>query len=79
MNARNLVILRGSYRPKGGGQATHYLLGTLYTKGPTEIVADDPWTGKQVYIDPATKTVISPKNFPLDKFKVDGYQPVTIN
>jgi hypothetical protein len=82
MRAQNLVILRGTYTPEGGGSATHYMLGTLYTKNPdnslSAVIANDPWTGWQVAIDPVSKTVVTP-NFPLADFKIDGYQPVTIN
>src|SRR6185437_7041071 len=31
MNVHRLVILRGTYTTTGGGTATHYMLGTLYT------------------------------------------------
>jgi hypothetical protein len=41
-------------------------------------VAHDPWTGQQIEIDPASKTVVTP-GFPLRNFVVDGYQPVTID
>ena len=37
-----------------------------------------PWTGTQIQIDPKTKKVVSPSNFPLANFKVNGYQPVTL-
>jgi hypothetical protein len=81
MNAGKLVILRGTYR-KGGANETHWMLGTLYTKDSGNnvdaIVANDPFTGQQVRIDPATKAVISPANFPLKNFRVNGYRPVTL-
>ncbi len=79
MNVHRLVILRGTYTKPGGGTATHYMLGTLYTKSGTavlSVVADDPWTGTQVEISPATKKVIT-ASFPLANFKVDGFQAVT--
>ena len=82
MDRQRLVILRGSYKKSGGGTATHFMLGTLYTKagGAVQaVVAHDPWTGEQVSIDRATKKVISPANFPLANFKVNGYRRVTIN
>jgi hypothetical protein len=79
MNAHRLVILRGTYSKSGGGTATHYMLGTLYTKNPNSsvktIVANDPYTGKQVEISPTTKRVLTPR-FPLAGFKVDGYQAI---
>jgi hypothetical protein len=80
MNTGKLVILRGVYR-KGGATETHWMLGTLYTKDSGNnvdaIIANDPFTGKQVRIDSATKTVQSPANFPLKNFRVNGYRPVT--
>jgi len=82
MNSARLVMLRGRYTTAGGASARHWLLGTLHTKRGKKvsaIVANDPWTGKQVTIDPATKRVVSPENFPLNNFTVDGYQPVTLN
>jgi hypothetical protein len=43
------------------------------------VLANDPWTGTQVEINPATKKVVTPANFPLKNFTVDGYQPVIVN
>jgi len=43
------------------------------------VVAHDPWSGRQVMIDPATKKVFSPASFPLAKFRVNGYRQVTLN
>jgi hypothetical protein len=79
MNAHRAVILRGTYKKAGGGAATHYMLGTLYTKlgaNVSTIVANDPYTGTQIEISPKTKTVVTP-NFPLAGFVVDGYRSVT--
>ena len=42
------------------------------------IVANDPWTGQQVQIDPVTKHVVLPANFPLANFTVNGMQSLTI-
>jgi hypothetical protein len=42
----------------------------------TAVVANDPWTGRQVRIDPSTKTVTSPTDFPLENFKVIGFRTV---
>jgi len=82
MRAQNLVILRGTY-DTGGRTKTHWMLGTLYTKNPDNslalIVANDPRTGLQVQIDPNTKMVVAPANFPLTNFTVNGYQPVSID
>jgi len=82
MDQQELVILRGSTSKPGGGTAQHWMLGTLYTKAGGKVaavVANDPWTGEQVMIDPATKKVLSPADFPLANFKVNGYRRVTVN
>jgi hypothetical protein len=54
------------------------MLATLYTKtasnGVNTVVANDPFTGTQVEINPTTKRVTTP--FPLQNFTVNGYQPV---
>ena len=76
-----LVILRGSYA-RNGRKAEHWMLGTLYTasgNGLAGVIANDPWTGQQVTIDPVTKKVLWPANYPLTGFKIDGYQPVTLS
>jgi hypothetical protein len=83
LRQQKLVILRGTYTTSSGGTATHWMLATLFTTNPNKtvsaVVADDPWTGWQVMIDPATKQVVSPSNFPLKNFKVNGYQTVTVH
>ncbi|MGB7256467.1 MAG: hypothetical protein WBD48_00145 [Pseudolabrys sp.] len=82
LGVRRLVILRGTYSKTGGGTGTHWMLATMYTRPSATVgtvVANDPWTGTQVEINPSTRTVISPRNFPLANFKVDGYQAVTVN
>jgi hypothetical protein len=83
MDAEKLVILRGTYKKSDGSIGTHWMLGTLYTKAADDsvstVVANDPFTAQQIEIDPATKRVLSPANFPLTNFKVNGYQPVTLN
>jgi hypothetical protein len=82
MNVHRLVILRGTFSKGNGATATHWVLATLYTKvdgSVRTVVANDPWTGTQVEIDPVTKKVVTPANFPLKNFTVDGYQPVTVN
>ncbi|MGH6790441.1 MAG: hypothetical protein ACRECC_12265 [Pseudolabrys sp.] len=79
LNAGRLVILRGTYKTGKTTTATHYMLGTMYVPGAkSRVIADDPYTGRQVYIDVTTKTVVSPARFPLAHFMVDGYQPVTL-
>jgi hypothetical protein len=82
MKIGRLVILRGAYTKNNGGKGEHWLLGTLYTASGNAldaVIANDPWTGLQVTIDPATKKVVWPADYPLANFKVDGYQPVTLN
>jgi len=80
---RNLVLLRGTYTGSGGGSATHWMLATLYTNDSdnklSAVVANDPWTGWQVLINPQTKRVVSPANFPLADFKIDAYQAVMLD
>jgi hypothetical protein len=82
INAHNVVILRGTYF-KGHTTATHYMLATLYTKNSngtvSEVIANDPWTGQQVEINPSTKKVLVPANFPLANFTVSAYQAVTLH
>lgn len=77
-----LAILRGTFKREGGGTGTHWMLGTLHIEKSigkvTAVLADDPFTGRQVRIDPKTKHVVSP-GFPLEDFVVDGYREVTVN
>lgn len=77
-----LAILRGKFKREGGGTGTHWMLGTLHTEKSigkvTAVLADDPFTGRQVAIDPKTKRVLSP-DFPLADFEVDGFREVTLN
>jgi hypothetical protein len=61
------VLLRGTKTPAG----THWMLATavLKTGGTvTGIVANDPWTGRQVIIDPATWRVSWPSNYATANF-----------
>ena len=82
MKMQRAVVLRGTYAKKGGGTATHWMLGSLFTTqsngAPLRVVANDPYTGQQVQINLSTKRVVSPTAFPLSKFTVDGYQTVTL-
>jgi len=77
LKQQQLVILRGSYTISGVGTGTHWMLATMYT--PNVVIANDPWTGAQVMINAATKTVVAPSGFPLANFKVNAFQPVTVN
>jgi hypothetical protein len=82
MKTGQLVLLRGNYVKGNGTNAKHWLLGTLYTASGNVVgvvVANDPWTGLQVMIDPKTKQVVWPADFPLADFRIDGHQPVTLN
>ena len=78
LDTRQPVIISG---PSGG--VTHFMLATLYTTDTggnvTALIANDPWTGKQVWIDPTTKQVVSPSNFPLAGWSVKHYRSVTLN
>lgn len=81
LKARNVVIVRGQY-DTGNGTATHWMLATLFTADSSNVtialVALDPWTGQQVFIDPTTRQVTRPAGFPLANFKVDGYVVMTL-
>jgi hypothetical protein len=74
------VIIRGRYRKSPSQFATHWMLATSFIVDGggtvTAVVANDPWTGRQVRIDPSTKTVTSPTDFPLENFKVIGFRTV---
>jgi hypothetical protein len=81
LKSGHLVIIRGTFR-QDGKAATHWMLATLFKSNSagkvTALVANDPWTAKQVLISPTTKHVVSPAGFPLAGFTVDGYQVVTL-
>jgi hypothetical protein len=83
LKLRNIVAISGQYTASGGGTATQWMLATLFkTDGSnvtTSLVANDPWTGQQVFIDPTTRQVTQPANFPLANFRVNGYAVVTLN
>jgi hypothetical protein len=82
MRNQKLVILRGTFTKNGGGSVRHRVLGTLFREDSsgtvTAVLANDPWTGRQVTIDPLSKQVIAPDDFPLANFTVDAYRPVTL-
>ena len=81
LRAHKIVLLRGSYTA-GATVKPHWLLATSFKVSAagsvTGIVANDPWTGRQVRIDPATKRVSSPLPFPLSGFRINGFQVVTL-
>jgi hypothetical protein len=78
---RKLVILRAT---NAAGTVTHWLLATLYTsnrKGSlVRIIAHDPWTGRQIEINPLTKKITAPRPVPvrIKRVIIDGYQVVTL-
>jgi hypothetical protein len=79
------VILRGSYQSGDNHMKVtvrHWLLATLFTNDANNrverIVVNDPLTGKQALIDPATKKVVSPAKFPLPDMTIDAYRIVTL-
>jgi hypothetical protein len=82
INAGHAVILRGRATATDGTRLTHWMLATGYTRNADNsiraVIANDPFTGQQVKIDPATKHVTAPARFPLRRFEVNGYQPVTL-
>jgi hypothetical protein len=41
-------------------------------------VAHDPFSGRQIEIDPISKRVLTP-NFPLVNFKINSYRRVVVN
>lgn len=83
LRADQVVLIRGKYRKDGGGSALQWMLATSFvTDGDDNViavVADDPWTGLQVRIDPGTKEVVAPANFPLRNFRVNAFQIVTLD
>jgi len=83
LRARDMVLLRGRYKQPGGGSGTQWMLATSFTTDADgnvdTVVADDPWTGLQVRIDPATKRVIAPAGFPLARFTVNAFERVTLD
>ncbi|HXF89863.1 MAG TPA: hypothetical protein VNK48_16055, partial [Xanthobacteraceae bacterium] len=76
INSGNPVIIGGTII-RDGIPETHWMLATAVT-ADGKIVANDPWTGGQVIIDPGTGSVVHPPNFPLPSFKMDRFQTVTI-
>ncbi len=79
LDSDKAAILTGTYTNAAGAKQRHWVLATSYTldsqRALKDIVANDPWTGTQVKIDPVSKLVVS-QGFPLTGFTVDGYQVV---
>jgi hypothetical protein len=75
-----VVAVRGSYEGPSRIEP-HWMLATSYTVDSAgtvnRIVANDPWTGKQVQIDPNTRSVVAPTPFPLRNWQINGYQIVS--
>jgi hypothetical protein len=82
LRTRKVVEIRGTYN-KRTATATHWMLATSFivnsTGTVTHLVANDPWTGRQVRISPSAKTVLHPSPFPLPGFTVDGYRVITLH
>jgi hypothetical protein len=77
LRSDHVVIIRGV-----AGSRVHWMLATSFITDPEgrvlRLVANDPWTGRQVQIDPATKRVVAPADFPLRSFTVNGYRVVSL-
>jgi hypothetical protein len=58
LRRRQAALIRGSFQQQGGGSGTQWMLATSFITDSnghvTALVADDPWTGLQVRIDPQT-------------------------
>jgi filamentous hemagglutinin family protein len=55
------IIIGGSISYSGGGTEAHWMLGVgvgTDTNGKQAVIANDPWTGTKVMIEPATGTVV---------------------
>jgi hypothetical protein len=76
------AILQGTYM-RSGVPTHHWMLATSFVTDDggaiVGVIANDPWTGRQVTIDPTTKAVIVPANFPLENFAVDAYAAISLN
>jgi hypothetical protein len=77
IKANNVVVISG---PSAVG--THTMLATGYMVNGVgaivALIANDPYTGRQVRISPTTKKVIAPAGFPLATFTVTAYRVMTI-
>jgi hypothetical protein len=77
IRTRHVVIIRGNVNGVG-----YFMLATSFipdsTGKPAQLVANDPWIGRQVRIDVKTKKVVAPSTFPLAAFKVASYAVVTL-
>ena len=77
IKANNVVVISG---PSAVG--THTMLATGYMVNGVgaivALIANDPYTGRQVRISPTTKKVIAPAGFPLSTFTVTAYRVMTI-
>ena len=77
LKANKVVLISG---PSAVG--THSMLATSYQTDSAGtvigLIANDPYTGKQVRIHPTTKKVVSPTGFPLTTFKVTSFRVITL-
>lgn len=75
----NPVVIHGTVK---GNAAGHWMLATDFLTDSNgrviRLLANDPWTGGQVQINPVNKAIMSgPPGF-FKTFRLDGYQVVTI-
>ena len=77
LRARRLAVIRGTVNGR-----SYWMLATSFVTNArgtvTRLVANDPWTGRQVQIDAATKKVVYPAGFPLPAFRVNGYRLIVL-
>ena len=80
LGQNRVVVVRGGYDGEAG-LAQHWMLATSYSVDSAgavkRIFANDPWTGKQVQIDPTSRTVVAPAGFPLRNWRLNAYQVVS--
>lgn len=81
LRKHNVAVIGGAYLAPGGRCQKHWMLATSFTVDAAgaigDVIANDPWTGKQVKIDPRTKSVVSPPDFPLANFSINQYRVVS--
>jgi hypothetical protein len=77
----DLMIIKGTVSKRdGSGIEDHYMLGT-HIAGPSGnkiIIANDPWTGKQVQLDAASGKIMNPSADDLHSFTAKSYSQVTV-
>jgi len=77
LKVNKLVLISGA-----SAVGTHFMLATSYQTDAAGnvigLIANDPFTGKQVRIHPTTKKVVWPAGFPLTTFKVTSFRVITL-